>query len=392
MPPLSNLSLPALPPLGLYIHIPWCVRKCPYCDFNSHEMRTNIPEKAYIDALLADLEHDLDNVHGRHIDSIFIGGGTPSLFSADGLEALLSGLKTKLTFSNDCEITLEANPGTVEQQKFVDYRAAGINRLSIGVQSFNDDLLSRLGRIHDRSAAIKAVEAAHYAGFERINLDLMFALPGQDLKQAMKDLEYAIALQPGHISWYQLTLEPNTLFYQQPPTLPGHDLVWQIQEQGQHFLAEQLYPQYEISAYSRDHACRHNLNYWQFGDYLGIGAGAHAKLSTADMGTIMRRQRCRHPQDYISNASSQQVISQHRVLETSDRVLEFMMNALRLNAGVGMADFRSRTGLDADCIRAPMEAGIQNGLLLRADDRIQASARGQRYLNDLLTLFMDIQA
>jgi len=324
------------------------------------------------------------------IDSIFIGGGTPSLFAPESFEALLHGLATKLTFSKDIEITLEANPGTAEQQKFVDFRATGINRLSIGVQSFNDDMLSRIGRIHDSKAAIRAVEMAHYAGYERINLDLMFALPGQKPGQALKDLEYASALQPGHISWYQLTLEPNTLFYQQPPSLPADDQVWQIQERGQSFLADNDYPQYEISAYSRDHACRHNLNYWQFGDYLGIGAGAHAKLTSHGLDRIMRRQRCRHPHDYMHMASSKQVISQQRLLDTGDRVIEFMMNALRLNAGVPVTDFQTRTGLSADVIRTPVENAKELQLLLDVDDRIQASARGHQYLNDLLTQFMEI--
>jgi oxygen-independent coproporphyrinogen-3 oxidase len=389
MPALSTLPNQTLPPLGLYIHIPWCVRKCPYCDFNSHEVRDNIPEKAYIQALLADLDHDLEYIYGRQIDSIFIGGGTPSLFSPESLADLLDGLQTKLAFSDAVEITLEANPGTVEQQKFTDFRAAGINRLSIGIQSFNDDMLNRIGRIHDSKAAIKAAEMAHYAGFERINLDLMFGLPGQQLKEALKDLEFATSLQPGHISWYQLTLEPNTLFYQQPPTLPEDDYIWQIQEQGQAFLAERLYPQYEISAYSQDNACRHNLNYWQFGDYLGIGAGAHAKLSTPGLEQIIRQQRCRHPQDYLHTATNTQVISQHRVLETNDRVLEFMMNALRLNAGASLEDFHARTGLSSDYIRATMDIAIQKKLLLAVDGRIQASPHGQQYLNDLLALFME---
>ncbi len=384
-------SAQVLPPLSLYIHIPWCVRKCPYCDFNSHEVRNDIPEKAYIQALLADLEHDLPGVYGRQIDSVFIGGGTPSLFSADSLDTLLSGLRSKLHFSDSVEITLEANPGAVEQQKFVDFHALGINRLSIGVQSFNDDHLNKIGRIHDHKAAIKAAEMAHYAGFERINLDLMFGLPDQSLAQALKDLEYAIALEPGHISWYQLTLEPNTLFYQQPPQLPPDDALWQMQQQGQALLADKLYPQYEISAYSQDAACQHNLNYWQFGDYLGIGAGAHGKLSTPGLEQVERLQRCRHPQDYIKAAASPEVISQRRVLDDSDKVLEFMMNALRLNAGVSLTDLQTRTGVDSDCIRQALATAIQQGLLLDDAQRIQPSARGLQYLNDLLALFMDIK-
>jgi oxygen-independent coproporphyrinogen-3 oxidase len=386
---MTHLPDLALPPLALYVHIPWCVRKCPYCDFNSHEIRESIPEAEYVQALLADLEHDLNYVQARPIDSIFIGGGTPSLFAAESLDRLLSGLKSRLQFSDDIEITLEANPGTVEQQKFQEFFDLGINRLSIGVQSFNDDMLSRLGRIHDRHAAIKAAEAAHYAGFERFNLDLMFGLPEQNLKLAIKDLEYAASLQPDHISWYQLTLEPNTLFYQQPPSLPSDDHLWEIQQQGQDFLADKGYQQYEISAYSRQQACKHNMNYWRFGDYLGIGAGAHAKLSDPGLSLIQRLQRCRHPQDYLRDACTDKVISQRRILRRADLILEFMMNALRLNQGVSVDDFEHHTGLDVSVIREPLQAAIEQGLMLPVETHIQASSRGHQYLNDLLELFME---
>jgi len=385
---MTILSDSALPPLALYVHIPWCVRKCPYCDFNSHEIRQTIPELDYVQALLTDLEHDLQYVHGRCIDSIFIGGGTPSLFAAESLDRLLTGLKTRLRFSEDIEITMEANPGTVEQQKFNEFFDLGINRLSIGVQSFNNDMLTRLGRIHDRKAAVRAAEAAHYAGFERFNLDLMFGLPGQSQALTMKDLEYAISLQPEHISWYQLTLEPNTLFYQQPPLLPPDDQIWDMQQQGQDFLADSGYRQYEISAYSRHQVCKHNMNYWRFGDYLGIGAGAHAKLSDPGLDPVRRLQRCRHPQDYLRDACSQKVISQQRILDSDDLILEFMMNALRLNHGVSMHDFEQHTGLASNTIQEPMNAAIELGLMLDMDGHIQASRRGRQYLNNCLELFM----
>jgi oxygen-independent coproporphyrinogen-3 oxidase len=280
-----------LPPLSLYIHVPWCVRKCPYCDFNSHELRTELPEHQYIDALLQDLQQDLPRVWGRTVQTVFIGGGTPSLLSAEAIDRLLSGLRTCITLDPAAEVTLEANPGTVEAQRFSEYRSAGINRLSIGIQSFSNDLLQSLGRIHNRREAIRAAELAHGAGLDNFNLDLMFALPGQSQQQAAKDVHDAIALEPAHISYYQLTLEPNTWFHKHPPVLPDDDAAWQIQRQGQELLTEHGYLQYEVSAYARqDQRCRHNLNYWQFGDYLGIGAGAHGKISsTAPMGIARLR-------------------------------------------------------------------------------------------------------
>jgi len=384
-----NTSIP-VPPLSLYIHIPWCIRKCPYCDFNSHEIRDNFPEKDYIKALLADIEHDLQHVLHRPISSIFIGGGTPGLFSADSFDALFSGLRQQLSFDHDLEITLEVNPGAIEEGKFSDFHAAGINRLSIGVQSFNDDMLGKLGRIHDHRAAIKAAEAAHYAGFSHFNLDLMFGLPGQNTAMARKDLEYATSLQPGHISWYQLTLEPNTLLYQHPPSLPDDDLIWQIQEHGQDYLAKKGYQQYEISAYGHNHQCRHNINYWEFGDYLGIGAGAHSKLSTKDISQVLRQQRRRHPSDYIKQAAQRDVISSHRLLGSSDLILEFMMNVLRLNNGIHIDQFQARTGLEIDHIRKALDIAMEKELLLSTSTRIQSSARGHQYLNDLLALFMDL--
>lgn len=373
--------------MSLYIHVPWCEKKCPYCDFNSHVSNRAIPEKEYIQALLADLQHDLQWVYERPISSIFIGGGTPSLLSPESYQQLFEGLQQELVFSDDIEITLEANPGSAEQQKFTEFNATGINRLSIGVQSFDDDMLSRLGRIHNRKEAIKAAESAHYAGFTHFNLDLMFALPGQNARQALKDLEYATALEPSHLSWYQLTIEPNTLFYQQPPILPQDDVAADIQMQGQAYLQEKQFSQYEISAYSRSNPCRHNLNYWQFGDYLGLGAGAHSKLSDLRSNSIIRRQRRRHPADYMRQASQPDVITQTRELSTPDRILEFMMNALRLHNGCSYEQFESRTGLDIDIIQDKLQLARQKQLMT-AENNIQASEHGLLYLNNLLEIFM----
>lgn len=330
-----------LPPLSLYIHLPWCVRKCPYCDFNSHEVKSTngaLPEAAYIDALLRDLEQDLPRIWGRRVMSVFIGGGTPSLFSPEALDRLLSGLRARLAINADSEITLEANPGTAEQEKFTEYRALGINRLSIGVQSFHDDALQRLGRIHGRDEAIRAAEMAHAAGFDNFNLDLMFALPQQTARQAAEDVATAIALEATHISYYQLTLEPNTLFHAQPPILPDNDLAWQMQQAGQEQLATADYEQYEVSAYAQTkRQCAHNLNYWQFGDYLGLGAGAHGKITDAAQQNITRLSKHRHPQKFMQTAGTAQSIQSERILTRKDVGLEFMMNALRLNKEIGRA-------------------------------------------------------
>lgn len=385
-----NTSAP-IPPLSLYIHIPWCIRKCPYCDFNSHEIQGTFPETDYVKALLTDIEHDLQHVHDRTISSIFIGGGTPGLFSAASFDTLFTSLRQYLSFSEDIEISLEVNPGAIEAEKFNEFLAVGINRLSIGVQSFNDDMLEKLGRIHDHRAAIKAAEAAHYAGFKQFNLDLMFGLPGQTLDLALKDLEYATSLEPGHISWYQLTLEPNTLFYQQPPALPGDDVIWQFQEQGQDYLAERGYLQYEISAYGHNHQCRHNNHYWEFGDYLGIGAGAHSKLSNLAISQVLRQQRQRHPAEYIKLSGQRDVISSQRVLLPADLILEFMMNVLRLNKGVHVDQFQARTGLNIDSIQGALDEAIDKELLSPEPSHIRPTARGHQYLNDLLQLFMDLK-
>lgn len=378
-----------LPPLSLYIHLPWCVRKCPYCDFNSHALKGDVPEAAYVDALLRDLEQDLPRIWGRRVISVFIGGGTPSLFSPEALDRLLSGLRARLAINADAEITLEANPGTAEQERFTEYRALGINRLSIGVQSFHDDALQRLGRIHGRDEAIRAAEMAHTAGFDNFNLDLMFALPQQTTRQAAEDVATAIDLEPTHISYYQLTLEPNTLFHAQPPTLPDNDLAWQIQHAGQQQLAEADYGQYEVSAYAQPKKqCAHNLNYWQFGDYLGLGAGAHGKITDAAQQNITRLAKCRHPQEYLSSAGTPQGIQSERVLKRNDVGLEFMMNALRLNAGFDNALFTTHTGQQLTLIDSALRDAEEAGLLERTLKHIQPTEKGRRFLDDLLTLFV----
>lgn len=375
-----------LPPLALYMHIPWCVRKCPYCDFNSHAAGAELPEEAYVDALLADLDADLPAAHGRELGSIFFGGGTPSLFSARALGRLLDGVNRRLAFAADIEITLEANPGTFEQAKFRDYRALGINRLSIGVQSFHSAQLQALGRIHDGAEAIRAAEMARRAGFDNFNLDLMHGLPEQDVAGALADLRQAVALEPTHLSWYQLTVEPNTVFWSQPPEIPEDDILWDIQEAGQALLSAAGFAQYETSAYARDgRRARHNLNYWSFGDFLGIGAGAHAKLSAPD-GSIRRTWKTRLPKDYLDAGKPFQ--AGERLLEASELPFEFMMNALRLTAGVPAALFEQRTGLPLSDIAAACAAARGAGLLDADPAQLRPSARGQLFLNDLLQHFL----
>ncbi len=376
-------------PLALYVHIPWCVRKCPYCDFNSHEARGPLPERAYVDALLADLEQDLPRVWGRRMESVFIGGGTPSLLSPEALDRLLSGLRARLPLRPDLEITLEANPGTVEQGRFAEFRAVGVNRLSIGVQSFNDEHLQKLGRIHDRYAAFAAAEAAHAAGLDNFNLDLMFGLPGQTVAQALADIANAIALQPAHVSYYQLTIEPNTLFHQSPPTLPDEDTGDAIQERAQAELARQGYERYEVSAYAHENRrCRHNLNYWEFGDYLGIGAGAHGKLTDPAAGQIHRLWKLKHPQDYLARAGTPEGIGGDAPIQEVDFPVEFLMNALRLVEGVPATLFEERTGLLLATLEPALNRAKARGLLETDLDRLQPTATGLRFLNDLLQEFM----
>jgi oxygen-independent coproporphyrinogen-3 oxidase len=379
----------ATPPLSLYVHVPWCVRKCPYCDFNSHEAREGFPEDAYITALVADLEQDLPAVWGRTVETVFIGGGTPSLFSPAGIDRLLAGIRARVPLKPDAEITLEANPGTVDQARFRGFRDAGINRLSIGVQSFQPDLLQNIGRIHNDSEAVIAIEAAHQAGFDNINLDLMFGLPGQSTAQALADLRMATALQPAHISWYELTIEPNTWFHRHPPERPADDTLWDMQQAGRTLLDAAGFKRYEISAYARDgRQCRHNLNYWQFGDYLGIGAGAHAKISDAATQGITRISKARHPRTYLDTAHSTQRISTTSRLSVDDVVLEFAMNVLRLDQGFSPATFTAATGLPYAAIDTIINNVTADGLLSVKDGTIKATPKGQRYLNELLQGWM----
>ena len=375
-----------LPPLALYVHIPWCVKKCPYCDFNSHAAGPDLPEEAYVDALLADLDADLAQVHNRPLSSIFFGGGTPSLFSAKALGRLLEGVERRVPFAADIEITLEANPGTFEQAKFRDYRSLGINRLSIGVQSFQPPKLIALGRIHDGDEAVRAADMARAAGFDNFNLDLMHGLPDQSIEDALSDLRIAIAQGPTHLSWYQLTVEPNTVFWNQPPVMPEDDILWDIQEAGQALLAAEGYAQYEVSAYAQTgKAARHNLNYWTFGDFLGIGAGAHAKLSRPD-GSISRSWKTRLPKDYLD--SSKRFNAGERVLSADELPFEFLMNVLRLTDGVASELFTQRTGLPLSQLAAARTEAQQRGLLHSDPTRLSATREGQLFLNDLLQHFL----
>jgi oxygen-independent coproporphyrinogen-3 oxidase len=362
------------------------VKKCPYCDFNSHAAGPTLPEQEYVDALLADLDHDLSQVHGRPLTSIFFGGGTPSLFSAKALGRLLEGVERRAPFADDIEITLEANPGTFEQAKFRDYRALGINRLSIGVQSFQSEQLKAVGRIHDGDEAIRAAEMARRAGFDNFNLDLMHGLPDQSIEDALSDLRTAIAQGPTHLSWYQLTVEPNTVFWNQPPVMPEDDILWDIQEAGQALLAAEGYAQYEVSAYAQaGKAARHNLNYWTFGDFLGIGAGAHAKLSRPD-GSISRSWKTRLPKDYLD--SSKRFSAGERPLSADELPFEFLMNVLRLTDGVASELFTQRTGLPLSQLATARAEAEQRGLLHADPTRLSATREGQLFLNDLLQHFL----
>ncbi len=382
------MSTPPLPPLSLYIHIPWCIQKCPYCDFNSRTLKGGLDEEAYINALLADLNSELFQVYDRPLHSIFIGGGTPSLFSGDAIEALLKGVQQRIACPANMEITLEANPGTLEAGRFEHYRTAGVNRLSIGIQSFNDKCLQQLGRIHGSAEAIAAFHSARAAGFERINLDLMFGLPGQDIALAQHDTEQAIELKPEHISYYQLTLEPGTPFYHAPPPLPLEDGLWEIQQQGQALLSHHGYNQYEISAYAQlGEQCHHNLNYWHFGDYLGIGAGAHGKSTMPD-GTITRRWKLAEPTPYLAAAGTDHALSGQKTLAVDEITLEFMINALRLNQGFTQALYEQQTHLSFTTIAAPINKAIQAGLLKSHNTRFMPTPLGQRFLNDLLAQFL----
>lgn len=375
------------PPLSLYLHFPWCVRKCPYCDFNSHGVRGEVPEAEYIAALLRDLDFELADGEPRELRSIFMGGGTPSLFSGRAIAGLLEQVSRRLRFAPDIEITLEANPGTVDAANFREYRAGGVNRLSIGVQSLDAAQLRALGRIHGPADAIAAVETARTAGFDNLNLDLMFALPRQTVDEAVADLSALVALQPEHVSWYQLTLEPNTEFAARPPPLPDDDSAWAMQERGQALLAEAGYAQYEVSAYAQaGRRSAHNLNYWRFGDYLGIGAGAHGKRSRG--GTIERRARHKHPKAYLSAAGTPEGLQEHRAVSASELPFEYAMNALRLREGFDLAEFSRRTGLAPEALEKPLAEAVRQGLVERSGGRVRPSEQGWRHLNRLMTLFL----
>ncbi|AEG94402.1 radical SAM family heme chaperone HemW [Ramlibacter tataouinensis] len=383
----GTLQLGALPPLSLYLHLPWCIRKCPYCDFNSHEMRaTDMPEQRYLDALVADLESALPLVWGRTIHSIFIGGGTPSLFSPAAIDRLLGDVRARLRLEPDCEITLEANPGTFEKERFRGYRAAGVTRLSVGVQSFDDAHLKALGRVHDRAQAIAAVEEAAGA-FGTFNLDLMYALPGQTLEQLDQDLTQALALAPPHLSVYHLTIEPNTYFAKFPPQVPPDDTAYAMLDRLTERTAAAGLGRYEVSAYARPgHACRHNLNYWQFGDYLGLGAGAHGKLSFAHR--VVRQVRYREPRLYMERALAGQPIAQEDEVRRADLPFEFMLNALRLKDGFALRDFSERTGLPLTAIEGGLEEAQRRGLIERSLGHVRPTARGFDFLSDLQALFL----
>ncbi len=378
------------PPLSLYVHLPWCVRKCPYCDFNSHEGRGALPFDAYVDALVADLDHDLPLVWGRTVQTVFFGGGTPSLFPPDAIDRFLQLASSRLRFAPNAEITLETNPGTVEHGPFAGYRAAGVNRLSFGVQSFDDGCLQRLGRIHSSGDAQRAVQAAQDAGLDNLNIDLMYALPGQTLAMALDDVERGIALQPTHVSHYQLTLEPNTVFAARPPRgIPDDDSAWDMQEQCQERLASAGYAQYETSAYAKTgHRCAHNLNYWQFGDYLGIGAGAHGKLTLGASQQVLRRWKPKHPTVYLANAGTAAGIGGDEILDATRLPFDFMLNALRLNEGVPLAMFEARTGLPPSAIAAPLALARARGLLEADDAWLRPTELGRRFANDVIGLFL----
>jgi len=382
---ISGLKNP--PPLALYIHIPWCVKKCPYCDFNSHESRNEIPEKRYVAALISDLEQSVPRVYGRKIKSVFFGGGTPSLFSADSINEILSAVNMLTPLEYGAEITLEANPGTVDTAHFAGYKQAGVNRVSLGIQSFNADYLKSLGRIHDDRQAISAAELALKA-FERVNFDVMYALPNQTLNDALADAKRAVDLNPDHLSFYHLTLEPNTPFYRTPPSLPSDDLSADMQEKIEHFLAEHGYEHYETSAFCKPKSnARHNLNYWQFGDYLGIGAGAHSKLSYHDK--ITRETRHKHPKAFMEAAERGDATDNTWQIAQTDLGFEFMMNALRLIDGFNISLFQQRTGMPWEAISMRLAEASKKGLITHEQQLIKPTLLGQRYLNDLLSLFLD---
>jgi putative oxygen-independent coproporphyrinogen III oxidase len=376
-----------LPPLSLYIHIPWCIKKCPYCDFNSHAIKADTPEAAYIDALLSDLAIDIQRYTiTRPINSIFIGGGTPSLFSPESIDRLLRGIEQQITLKENIEITLEANPGTFESHKFAEFRALGINRLSIGVQSFNDKLLKKLGRVHSANEAVIAAEIAHQSGFDNFNLDLMFGLPDSIPDDSIKDVTTAISLKPTHISLYQLTLEPNTYFHKFPPQLPNDELIFATQQQCQNLLAAQGFQHYEVSAYSQPGLqCRHNVNYWQFGDYLGIGAGAHGKITQALPGQITRTFKPKSPEQYLKDTHKN---GGTEFIALAELPLEFIMNHLRLKQGFSIDTYQARTGLSISTLEPALSNCLKEGLLIHYDKHYYCSEQGWNFMDNILEKFM----
>lgn len=393
---MSTFMTKLTPPnLSLYVHIPWCVQKCPYCDFNSHALKDTIPEAQYIDALLDDLDSDIEryqlNTNPRPLHSIFIGGGTPSLISPQGIERLLSGIRARIAFKDNIEITMEANPGTIEAERFGGYQVAGVTRISIGVQSFAAEKLQRLGRIHGEQEAVNAAKLAHTIGLNSFNLDLMHGLPDQSVQEALSDLEQAIELNPPHLSWYQLTIEPNTLFYSKPPVLPDDDALWDIFELGHQKLTQAGYVQYEISGYSKPgYQCQHNLNYWRFGDYLGIGCGSAGKISFAD-GRIVRTTKIKHPKGYLAayqNLTKPYLSDEHQV-EQKERPFEFFMNRFRLLEACPKQDFIDTTGLALDVIAPTMNWAVEKGYIDESVTSWQVTEKGKLFLNDLLAAFMD---
>jgi len=389
--------VPALPPLSVYVHLPWCLAKCPYCDFNSHVAPGPLPQERYTDGLLADLDFDLPSVAGRDVQTIFFGGGTPSLFAPESIARFLSGLRTRLTLAADVEVTLEANPGATEHGRFAGYRDAGVTRISLGVQSFDDAQLKRLGRIHDSAHVFKAVDEMRAAGFDNFNLDLMYGLPQQTVHDAMEDLRQAIALQPTHVSHYQLTMEPGTVFFHRPPLLPDDDSTWEMQQQCQALLAQHGYEQYEVSAYARaGRRCRHNLNYWQFGDYLGLGAGAHGKITLgrtdpAPSFQMMRTVRQKQPREYLASDVASR-LTEHREVRAAELPFEFALNALRLNDGFDESLFEGRTGVSYSDLMPALREGERKGLLVMSSrsgaQSWAATDLGRRFLNDLQALFL----
>jgi oxygen-independent coproporphyrinogen-3 oxidase len=377
------------PPLALYVHLPWCVRKCPYCDFNSHAVRGDIPADQYIEALLRDLEQDLPLVWGRTVHSVFFGGGTPSLFDAARFERLLGGLRARLQFSPGLEVTLEANPGTLEHDGFSAYRDAGINRVSLGVQSFSDRALAAIGRIHGRTEALRAVDSLHAAGIANFNLDLMFALPGQTHEEALQDIRTAIACGPAHVSHYQLTIEPNTAFHADPPILPSDELAWEMQDACGELLARAGLAQYEISAWAQPgRECAHNLNYWRYGDYLGIGAGAHGKITLASEQAVRRRVRIRHPVSWMTAVAGGGGLAEDRLVPAEERVFEFFLNQLRLRSGVRKAHFAARTGLPWNVVEERVNQLLARGLATDEDGWLRPTELGWRFSNDSQAIFL----